>query len=311
MRRFNVNLRRSILLLLVMLAAHTAYAAENPPVADSRYAGSDTCIECHEDQNASVMRNRHGLEADQRTPAAGRGCETCHGPGAAHAESDGEKPIRSLKPDSTDTAEQKSAVCLSCHNRGKQALWSGSEHHNRNLSCTSCHNIHKNNPGSLIRKNQWETCTQCHKTIKAQMIRQSRHPLREGKMQCTDCHNSHGTVADKLIDAQTINQKCFECHAQLRGPFLWEHPPVTEDCLTCHTPHGSTHAALLKAKAPFLCQRCHANVGHPGELTARSSANAGQSVYRVLNNRLFYRACANCHVAVHGTNHPSGKSLMR
>ena len=93
-------------------------------------------------------------------------------------------------------------------------------------------------------------------------------------MECADCHNSHGTVADKLVDAQTINAKCFECHAQLRGPFLWEHPPVTEDCLTCHTPHGSTHSGLLKAKVPFLCQRCHANVGHPGELAARSSADA-------------------------------------
>lgn len=311
MRRFNVNLRYAILPLLLMLAAHTAYAADNPPAADSRYAGSEACLDCHEDQYASYMKNRHGLKADGRTPAAGRGCEACHGPGAAHAESDGEKPIRSLRPDAAGTADETSAVCLNCHTKGKQALWAGSEHQSRNLSCTSCHNIHEDNPGNLNRKSQWETCTRCHKTIKAQMMRQSHHPLREGKMQCTDCHNSHGTVADKLIDAQTINQKCFQCHADLRGPFLWEHPSVTEDCLTCHTPHGSTHAGLLKAKAPFLCQRCHANVGHPGELTARSGADAHQSVYRVLNNRIFYRACLNCHVAIHGSNHPSGKSLMR
>ncbi|MES0398123.1 MAG: cytochrome c3 family protein, partial [Syntrophobacteria bacterium] len=97
----------------------------------------------------------------------------------------------------------------------------------------------------------------------------------------------------------------------LRGPLLWEHPPVVEECLTCHTPHGSPRTPLLKAKMPYLCQRCHSNVGHPSQLQARSSSESGQSVYRVLNNRGFYRACLNCHVQIHGSNHPSGKSLMR
>jgi len=311
MHHVNLYIRCSIAVLMLMLASHPVYAEDDPSAADNRYAGSAACMECHEDIYASYMKNRHSYSSDQRTPAAGRGCETCHGPGAEHAESDGEEPIRSLKADAEGTADEKSAACLNCHTKGKQALWKGSEHQSRNISCSSCHNIHNNNPASLARRSQWETCTQCHKAIKAQLLRHSHHPLREGKMQCADCHNSHGTVADKLVDAQTINQKCFECHAQLRGPFLWEHPPVTEDCLTCHTPHGSTHDGLLKAKAPFLCQRCHANAGHPSVLAARSSADANQSVYRVLNNRVFYRACINCHVAVHGTNHPSGKSLVR
>jgi DmsE family decaheme c-type cytochrome len=308
-------------IVLSILCALTVFMFANGPrcveafeAAGDRqdnYAGSETCMECHEDDYASYMKNRHGVKSDPRTPAAGLGCEACHGPGAAHAESDGEEPIRSLKADADGSAEEKSAACLQCHNKGKQALWHGSEHQRRNLSCESCHNIHNNYPDNLVTENEVDTCARCHKNIRAQMLRQSHHPLREGKMRCADCHNTHGTVADKLVDAQTVSQKCFECHAQLRGPFLWEHPPVTEDCLTCHTPHGSMHSGLLKAKAPFLCQRCHANVGHPGELAARSSTDKGQSVYRVLNNSVFYRACLNCHVAVHGTNHPSGKSLVR
>jgi DmsE family decaheme c-type cytochrome len=304
----------TLYVLAIFIAADSFQCAEAFDTAGDQqasYAGSETCMECHEDYYASYMKNRHAVKADPRTPAAGLGCEACHGPGAAHAESDGEEPIRSLKADGSESAEDKSAACLQCHSNGKQALWHGSEHQSRNLSCSSCHNIHNNYPASLTAGSEVETCTQCHKDIKAQMLRQSHHPLREGKMRCADCHNTHGTVADKLVDGQSVNQKCFECHAHLRGPFLWEHPSVTEDCLTCHTPHGSTHSGLLKAKAPFLCQRCHANVGHPSELTARSSADAGQSIYRVLNNRVFYRACLNCHVAVHGTNHPSGKSLVR
>jgi hypothetical protein len=61
------------------------------------YAGSETCMECHEEYYASYMKDRHAVKADPRTPAAGLGCEACHGPGAAHAGSDGEEPIRSLK----------------------------------------------------------------------------------------------------------------------------------------------------------------------------------------------------------------------
>jgi DmsE family decaheme c-type cytochrome len=308
MRNFVLYTCCSAAILLSVYFPHSAYAGDDQ---QDQYVGSETCMECHEDYYASYMKNRHAVKADPRTPAAGWGCEACHGPGAEHAESEGEKPIRSLKADAAGPADQKSAACLKCHAKGRQALWHGSEHQSRNLSCSSCHNIHSDYPSNLARQNEAETCGQCHKDIKAQLVRQSHHPLREGKMRCADCHNTHGTVADKLVDAQSINQKCFECHTQLRGPFLWEHPPVTEDCLTCHTPHGSTHAALLKAKPPFLCQRCHANAAHPSELAARSSADAGQSVYRALNNRVFYRACLNCHAAVHGTNHPSGKSLAR
>ena len=278
---------------------------------NGQYVGTEACMACHEDTYNSYIMNRHGIQSDPRTPAARQGCEACHGPGSVHVESDGEGPILSLKARGADSAGEINAACLKCHTRGRQALWHGSVHQSRNLACTSCHSIHKNYPKGLAHKTETETCVQCHKDIRAQMLRRSHHPLREGKMQCSDCHNTHGTVADKLVEGSSVNQKCFECHAQLRGPFLWEHPPVTEDCLTCHTPHGSAHSNLLNAKVPFLCQRCHANVGHPSELTARSSADAGQSVYRVLNNRIFYRACLNCHIAVHGSNHPSGKALVR
>lgn len=279
--------------------------------ADEQYVGTDTCMECHEDAYDSFLKNRHGIAADNRTPAAQMGCESCHGPGSEHVDADGEGGIRSLKTDSDSSPAADNAACLACHSKGNQALWHGSEHEGRNLSCADCHSTHTNYAKNLRFESQEETCRQCHKGIRAQLMRQSRHPIREGKLRCSSCHNAHGTIGDSLIDSATVNNKCFECHADIRGPFVWEHPPVVEDCLSCHTPHGSSHNTLLNARTPFLCQRCHANAGHPSELGARTAADAGQSVYRVLNNRAFYRACLNCHVAVHGTNHPSGKSLVR
>lgn len=275
------------------------------------YVGSETCRQCHEDYYDSFSKNRHAFGADSRTPGAGWGCETCHGPGGDHADSEGETPIRLTAAETGEGVPGPDAACLQCHSRGRLALWPGSEHQRWAVSCSDCHRIHNNYPGELAFKSEEETCRQCHKDIRAQLSRLSHHPLREGKMICSDCHNSHGTLEDKFIDAPSVNQKCFECHAEKRGPFLWEHPPVTEDCMTCHTPHGSARDGLLNARAPLLCQRCHANVGHPGEVTARSIGDADTSVYRSLSNITFYRACLNCHTAIHGTNHPSGKSLVR
>ena len=78
----------------------------------------------------------------------------------------------------------------------------------------------------LARKDVTSTCGSCHKLQLARQFRNSHMPVREGKMDCASCHNAHGTIADSLINAKTINDNCYECHAEKRGPFLWEHPPA-------------------------------------------------------------------------------------
>jgi DmsE family decaheme c-type cytochrome len=100
---------------------------------------------------------------------------------------------------------------------------------------------------------------------------------------------------------------CYTCHTEKRGPFLWEHAPVRENCANCHDAHGSNHDKLLVAKQPFLCQRCHLNTRHPGTLYDGNNALTGASV----SNRAAEHACKNCHQNVHGSNHPSGPYLGR
>ncbi len=280
----------------------------------SGYAGSETCRGCHEDRFASYQAGPHGIKADPRRPAAKQQCETCHGPGKGHVDSGGGKGVGGivgLTPKAPIPAETKNAQCLQCHAgstgglRLSRALWKGSIHETRGVACTNCHTVHE--PKAV----QPDACNACHKPIKAQLLRSSHHPIREGKIQCTDCHNPHGTVADKLISASTVNEKCYTCHAEKRGPFLWEHIPAIENCLTCHTPHGSSHDKLLVERRPWLCQTCHSNSRHPGTLYGLRPEQKGQSVYSALNNRVFYRNCQNCHSQIHGSNHPSGKALLR
>jgi DmsE family decaheme c-type cytochrome len=111
-----------------------------------------------------------------------------------------------------------------------------------------------------------------------------------------------------MIRADWTNELCYQCHTEKRGPFLWEHAPVREDCLNCHNPHGSNHDKLLQAKLPYLCQRCHLNTRHPG--TFYDGANAGNSI-GTASNRAIEHACKNCHQAIHGSNAPSGPYLGR
>ena len=87
------------------------------------------------------------------------------------------------------------------------------------------------------------------------------------KMACSDCHNPHGSTGPTLLVKNSVNETCYTCHAEKRGPFLWEHAPVVDNCTNCHTPHGSANAPLLKARAPWLCQDCHS-----GDHGARSTA---------------------------------------
>ena len=182
-------------------------------------------------------------------------CENCHGPGSAHAKAGGGRGvggIMSFEADDPRTSEEKNSICLACHERGDRTQFGrAASHEERGLACVNCHTIMK----SVSRKNQlktaWEpdTCFQCHKDRRAQMFRSSHMPMREGKIVCSDCHNPHGSFTESLLKKDSINDVCYTCHAEKRGPFLFEHEPVRENCDNCHDPHGSMNEYSLKLHA--------------------------------------------------------------
>lgn len=210
--------------------------------------------------------------------------------------------------------------CLNCHQDTQRIHWQGSAHETADLSCASCHMIHQPD-GVLFRAKETEVCVTCHMKERSELYRASSHPIREGKIICTDCHNPHGSDGPKALSALTVNQKCYRCHAEKRGPFLWEHEPVTENCIVCHAPHGSNNPALLVRRAPHLCQQCHQSIsGGSGGLghirryydfsLTESNPNPSTGT-RGPSRFVLGMSCMNCHSQVHGSNHPSGRALQR
>lgn len=271
---------------------------------EASYVGAKTCLTCHASQTAAFEKTLMGKIG--KTQKGKFDCENCHGPGSAHVKAGGGRGVGgiiSFRPnDPSRTAEENNGICLSCHEKGERTLWHGSTHETRGLMCTNCHTVMKNvsRKAQLKTEHQPDTCFQCHKDIQAKMARSEHMPVREGKVDCTNCHNPHGSYSESLIKTATVNEVCFQCHAEKRGPFLWEHPPVTENCLNCHDPHGSMNANMLTEPRPRLCQRCH-NVAtrhpaNPRNPTAIQSMNSG---------------CANCHSQFHGSNSPGGQRFLR
>lgn len=281
-----------------LFAGVTALQAEAPG-----FVGDDLCIECHEGYDTGLADTSHGRAGFAALST--HGCESCHGPGSLHVDDPDvveNRPLILAK-----SSEEQTAVCQSCHEGSSQFFWHGGKHETRGLSCLSCHSVHsfQSESGQLKAANENEQCFSCHKDVRAETWKTSHHPIREGEMACSDCHNAHGSQTDKMITAASVNDQCYSCHTEKRGPFLWEHPPVRENCASCHTAHGSNHLKLQRTSVPYLCQQCHSNTRHPGTLYDRTTLADGTRP----SNRDFSRACLNCHAAIHGSNHPSSPHL--
>src|SRR5262249_18073612 len=137
-------------------------AAAQPQATVAGYAGTDTCVMCHTDQETSLKGTPHGQATNPRSPAATHGCESCHGPGQAHVDDDAKGHIRKFGKMSPSEINQ---TCLTCHNRGEHAAWETSTHEQRGLSCTTCHSVHspKSQVRQLVKATETEVCVGCHR----------------------------------------------------------------------------------------------------------------------------------------------------
>ncbi len=247
------------------------------------------CYKCHGDmQEFQQIAGPHQICGPN-----GFNCTTCHDP---HGQ------IRE---------ETRTDLCLQCHGQGAPVMaWHTSTHGLEGVACTDCHNPHPstevlrfvNISHTNVRRprrkqmavDEPEVCYKCHQKIYGMNAMPSHHPIKEGKMVCSDCHDTHGQM-DGNLKAANVNLVCYKCHAEKQGPFVWEHPPVTEDCGICHEPHGTVANNLLRQPTAFLCLRCHS--GHRKD-------NRNPDLYADVRMATF-TDCSQCHNQIHGSDLPS------
>jgi len=295
----------------------------------------EDCAVCHENLAKSFETTIHGRIEAFETAGVTTGCVTCHGDGIEHMESGGDPSlIRGLGEEAD--LDEVTEVCLGCHRSDKLHDWVGSTHSLNDVHCADCHSVHATEP-----KRDPEVCWECHQDVRAQFEYPSHHPLREGHMTCSSCHQPHGSSVGNLVNEERPQDLCYGCHTHLQGPFLFEHEPVFEGCDTCHEPHGAVANNLLTQNEPFLCLQCHETHFHAGLEADTEEYVEGIPRFAydptfdpdtprptypdgVPNpwgakgyQRAFTTKCTQCHTAVHGTDLPSqtttgfGQGLLR
>jgi DmsE family decaheme c-type cytochrome len=272
------------------------WTAINPGFAGATYVRDvETCGACHEEVIEPYHKTAHGraFALGPRNNLEVLNCEACHGPRSQHVQ----------EPDLTlaMTDRQYEPVCLQCHQDSDRMYWQSSLHRTTEVNCTSCHTLmeRRSDRALLSQPDESTLCYACHTNVRGEMHKTHRHPVRDNRMECSDCHNPHGSPGRGMLVKGTVNETCYSCHQEMRGPFLWEHPPVRENCLACHEPHGSNNPGLLITKGPSQCVTCHQYGGHINQFRYNRVSTP------------YGNGCVNCHVAIHGSNHPSGPKLTR
>ena len=260
----------------------------------------ESCYRCHGDmQQTALIAGPHQIGG-----ANNFNCTSCHNPHGQILE------------------YSRKELCLQCHSqRSPTMAFHSSTHNLMGVACTDCHNPHPR-PGvqafphatgvDLVHTHvsrpqrramsvqEPEACYKCHPKVFAESHLPSHHPVREGKMVCSDCHDPHGQREGNL-KAESKNLLCWKCHADKQGPFAYEHPPVTEDCGICHSPHGTVTNNLLKQPTTFLCLRCHD--GHRDGNHGNGTRLDIDTVPQL--RKALYSDCTTCHAQIHGSDLPT------
>jgi predicted CXXCH cytochrome family protein len=268
--RFSAGWRRWLALIGVILAPLVVVIScstvsrsvvQLPNVPGATYIGSEQCDTCHDNIYKDFVTADHARLMARGTNALDAGCESCHGPCSTHAESGGDtKPPYIFTSGRAETSSYGARLAVQ------------------------------------PPRSEETVCYQCHADVRAQFQLPDHHPVPEGRMACSDCHDPHkgsiflGGGTSELSE----NEMCLRCHPAERGPSVFEHEAMREGCTTCHNPHGSINAKLLNVRDANLCLRCHFQQVSNGRILIGGSDHT---------LRLQEGTCwtAGCHEAVHGS----------
>jgi predicted CXXCH cytochrome family protein len=196
------------------------------------------CITCHEDI-AERLKQQH-----RHAPVAAGHCTACHDPHGS--------PFRFQLPD------EGNRVCTKCHEDIAQALAQAHVHAPASTSCQICHDPHAASRPSQLRAPANTVCVACHVDA----------PVDMSLVDAGQLFGRHPSDAIERLVAEgpriLLDPSLTLGHPTVRHPVDERQDPSDErrtlGCASCHNPHGSAGAKLLRFGATgvsALCIRCH------------------------------------------------------
>lgn len=248
------------------------------------YCGASACRECHADEARRIDEGAHrSVVASPHTMA----CETCHGPGTAHAKDADGPPEKITHPQLLDPRTQ-AALCSRCHAQqardhgggGLAGLLAAG------LGCTDCHEVHEGRQDAVLPDIRFRsraatasaaaragsaTCARCH-PLQADSLRATGHRgLVEDAPQggCESCHGNgslhvqHQGIARLIVRPDRATDgvgACVSCHREvdpIRAHWANDAAFLTRglDCFACHHIHAPQPTSTARNSD---CATCHA-----------------------------------------------------
>ena len=274
--------------VLVALGLEGPAPGALPQVSFSQMSQSQptnqVCVRCHEPAFDILPGTVHETLGMVSTPLD-LGCASCHEGAWDHALASGRKDL--VESMHGTSAAYQLASCGKCHGDEEALRHVRVGAHNRSeVSCLSCHSPAA--PRGRVLQDAEQKCQSCHQNVAAQFRQPNRHPVPEGHMACSDCHDPHG-ARRRIRDLELRQERCVTCHREYRGPYVYAHNASRVDgCVICHSPHGSSNNRLLRqATTQQNCLQCH------GDFPLTHDVTSGAVLFN----------CLNCHTEIHGSNH--------
>lgn len=255
-----------VIILLTLISAGVLLGQQALASSDGYAAGgAQQCLSCHDYSDDSpahlLLQTAHGNKDIKGSPMTKHGCESCHGPSAAHANAPTTvSPAVSFGPRWGSGIAQQDEQCLGCHKRNLSKQWPDSVHSSEKLSCTTCHDAHTASDKVLGKSSQIEVCTLCHKSRKNGI-----HVLSDklpDNPPCASCHQPHGNPSAKVQMLHNRSQGCNQCHdlvAMTKNPAVSAktnsyHKTMAQQGRTCIDCHSGIAHAVADSVAPTIPQ---------------------------------------------------------